>query len=335
MPRRIPDFPDAYASLNTLCSFGSIITLISTIIFVLAVIFKWRGIRTGLLLLEMAVIVARPLAKNLLIKFQALVKRSTSFMAASPLLILFTTEDCLELTVTGKMAVAIAALPFAIAITFIIDRFMYYFLRVRDKYYNIRRAKARARRRRIKFARKLSAIYARYFAIRKIKGVILSPLIFALFIRGFFKSPESKKYVYFILLQSSLGWLLVLAELIALQSWLIVLVVIGAQLIRIDQLGFLANNLVAEGVALTTPLLITHLRHNIASMKTSKNIIVRYVGTRVAAGIFFGETGLTLTGRAMLLGAAVGMVGVVIDSYYQQQHELRMHKDIMGERAER
>ena len=33
MPRRIPDFPDAYLHFNILCSYGSFITLISTLVF--------------------------------------------------------------------------------------------------------------------------------------------------------------------------------------------------------------------------------------------------------------------------------------------------------------
>lgn len=39
MPRRIPDFPDAYYSLNIIINFGSMITLVSVIIF-LELIFK-------------------------------------------------------------------------------------------------------------------------------------------------------------------------------------------------------------------------------------------------------------------------------------------------------
>lgn len=33
MPRRIPDYPDAYASWNAICSYGSIITFLGTFIF--------------------------------------------------------------------------------------------------------------------------------------------------------------------------------------------------------------------------------------------------------------------------------------------------------------
>jgi len=244
-----------------------------------------------------------------------------SFLAASPLLILFATEDCLELTLYGKIGALIAVLLFAITLTFIVDRFLYGFSRLRDKYYNLRKANARARLRRIKLTRKLSAMYSRYFANSKLKGVILYPLIFALFIRGFFKNPASKKYAYFILFQSLLAGLLIRLQFITLQEWVIGLLIIGSQLIRIDQLGFLANNLATEGVALTTPLLVAHLRHNITSMKTSRNIIVRYVGTRAATGIFFGKTGLTPTGKAAIIGAIVGTGGVLTNGYYQRRHE--------------
>jgi cytochrome c oxidase subunit 1 len=34
MPRRIPDFPDSYAGWNTIATFGSIITTVSTLFFV-------------------------------------------------------------------------------------------------------------------------------------------------------------------------------------------------------------------------------------------------------------------------------------------------------------
>jgi heme/copper-type cytochrome/quinol oxidase subunit 1 len=34
MPRRIPDFPDAYSQWNTIASIGSVITMVSTIFFV-------------------------------------------------------------------------------------------------------------------------------------------------------------------------------------------------------------------------------------------------------------------------------------------------------------
>jgi heme/copper-type cytochrome/quinol oxidase subunit 1 len=34
MPRRIPDFPDSYASWNTIATFGSIITTVSTLLFI-------------------------------------------------------------------------------------------------------------------------------------------------------------------------------------------------------------------------------------------------------------------------------------------------------------
>jgi heme/copper-type cytochrome/quinol oxidase subunit 1 len=34
MPRRIPDFPDAFSQWNTIASIGSIITMMSTVFFV-------------------------------------------------------------------------------------------------------------------------------------------------------------------------------------------------------------------------------------------------------------------------------------------------------------
>jgi heme/copper-type cytochrome/quinol oxidase subunit 1 len=34
MPRRIPDFPDSYANWNSIATFGSIITTVSTLLFV-------------------------------------------------------------------------------------------------------------------------------------------------------------------------------------------------------------------------------------------------------------------------------------------------------------
>jgi len=39
LPRRIPDFPNVYLNLNILCSVGSMITIVSIIIF-LQVIFE-------------------------------------------------------------------------------------------------------------------------------------------------------------------------------------------------------------------------------------------------------------------------------------------------------
>jgi len=33
MPRRIPDYPDAYGALNYLCSFGSMLAVVSLFIF--------------------------------------------------------------------------------------------------------------------------------------------------------------------------------------------------------------------------------------------------------------------------------------------------------------
>jgi len=37
MPRRIPDFPDAYENLNTLCSLGSLITVASLAVFLVII----------------------------------------------------------------------------------------------------------------------------------------------------------------------------------------------------------------------------------------------------------------------------------------------------------
>jgi len=44
MPRRIPDYPDAYYTLNMVCSVGSAITIVSIIVF-LAVIFELINLR--------------------------------------------------------------------------------------------------------------------------------------------------------------------------------------------------------------------------------------------------------------------------------------------------
>jgi cytochrome c oxidase subunit 1 len=40
MPRRIPDYPDVYTSLNSLSSIGSIITFISTLFFLISIVFR-------------------------------------------------------------------------------------------------------------------------------------------------------------------------------------------------------------------------------------------------------------------------------------------------------
>jgi cytochrome c oxidase subunit 1 len=37
MPRRIPDYPDAYQSLNVICSFGSLLSLVSLFIFLVVI----------------------------------------------------------------------------------------------------------------------------------------------------------------------------------------------------------------------------------------------------------------------------------------------------------
>jgi cytochrome c oxidase subunit 1 len=41
MPRRIPDFPDAFHGWNTIASFGSFITLVSTVFFAYIVFLKF------------------------------------------------------------------------------------------------------------------------------------------------------------------------------------------------------------------------------------------------------------------------------------------------------
>jgi cytochrome c oxidase subunit 1 len=37
MPRRIPDYPDSYQNLNTLCSLGSLISISSLVVFLIIV----------------------------------------------------------------------------------------------------------------------------------------------------------------------------------------------------------------------------------------------------------------------------------------------------------
>jgi heme/copper-type cytochrome/quinol oxidase subunit 1 len=42
MPRRVPDYPDAFAAWNSIMSLGSIISLFSIIVFILTLIFTFR-----------------------------------------------------------------------------------------------------------------------------------------------------------------------------------------------------------------------------------------------------------------------------------------------------
>jgi heme/copper-type cytochrome/quinol oxidase subunit 1 len=41
MPRRIPDYPDAYAYLNYICSLGSLLTGLSVIVFLLVIYYTF------------------------------------------------------------------------------------------------------------------------------------------------------------------------------------------------------------------------------------------------------------------------------------------------------
>jgi heme/copper-type cytochrome/quinol oxidase subunit 1 len=41
MPRRIPDYPDAYAYLNYICSLGSVLTGFSVLVFLLVIYFTF------------------------------------------------------------------------------------------------------------------------------------------------------------------------------------------------------------------------------------------------------------------------------------------------------
>jgi heme/copper-type cytochrome/quinol oxidase subunit 1 len=50
MPRRVPDYPDAYAGWNTLASFGSYISALSTLLFFYIVFFTLtEGVKSNLL----------------------------------------------------------------------------------------------------------------------------------------------------------------------------------------------------------------------------------------------------------------------------------------------
>jgi len=41
MPRRIPDYPDAYAYLNYICSLGSVLTGLSVLVFLLVIYYTF------------------------------------------------------------------------------------------------------------------------------------------------------------------------------------------------------------------------------------------------------------------------------------------------------
>jgi heme/copper-type cytochrome/quinol oxidase subunit 1 len=48
MPRRIPDFPDSYSAWNNIATFGSIITTVSTLLFIFIIYLTFvSNVRVG------------------------------------------------------------------------------------------------------------------------------------------------------------------------------------------------------------------------------------------------------------------------------------------------
>lgn len=59
MPRRIPDYPEAYHFLNRVCTFGSMISLVSLVIFIAGLHFAFLGDKFIIILPERCAVIAK------------------------------------------------------------------------------------------------------------------------------------------------------------------------------------------------------------------------------------------------------------------------------------
>jgi hypothetical protein len=161
----------------------------------------------------------------------------------------------------------------------------------------------------------------------KVFFIIFSPFIYyVLLLRSIFYQKEYPWLAY-VPMVFFLTNLIAISQynfpLFTLKAYTIFLVILGFHLVLVDAQG--------DAIAFlyyTYPLSLfsISLSTSLTRLQKSNHMFVRFTGTRAIAGIFFGKSGLTPTGKASIFAGAVAAGSFTVNEYLDRVHDAKQQE---------